>query len=66
MKTSDPISKLIVIMQRMQTSFRARSKDPRTFPEDVAAQKACADVLGDVIRLAAEIRAGDGERNRVP
>ena len=56
----EKLSKLIEVLQRMQTSYRKQSKAVDAREKDTAA--GIASVLGDVIRLAAELRAGDGER----
>ncbi len=63
---SDPISRLIEAMQRMQASFSKLARDPKVLPNDREVNSAYVSLLSDLIRLAAEIRAGDGERGRLP
>lgn len=58
------LSKLIEYLQRMQASYRKLGKGAEIShrPEEKDESALIVSVLGDVIRLAAELRAGDGSR----
>jgi len=66
------LSKLIEVMQRMQASYRAQAQAPLPVVgaslsnllqlQEQAQAPLIVSVLSDLIRLAAELRAGDGSR----
>lgn len=65
MSETERLSRLITYLQTMQSSYRSIRKSAKTDAE----RRECdlvRDVLGDVIRFAAELRAGDGSRANLP
>ena len=59
------MTKLIAAMQRSQRGFQNMARST-PHGQEAATQSAIANTLSDFIRLAAELRAGDGERDKVP
>lgn len=53
------IDKLIAAMQRTQLEFQRLARSTPLRDDDASAQQAVANVLGDMIRLGAELRAAE-------
>lgn len=56
------IDKLIAAMQRTQLSYQRLARSTPVPTPDTDAQRAVANVLGDMIRLAAELREADSDK----